>query len=371
MVVFGEDWGGLPSSTQYLVKQLVENRRVLWVNSIGLRQPTFQVRDLKRVWTKLTRKTPSQSKSEALPENLTVLSVVTIPAPRVKWARWLAKVMLKKQINQKLTEMGVEDFIFWTSLPTAVDLLGELGEAGEQKSVYYCGDDFSALAGVDHATVELREQELIKRADLIVTASDELSHRLHTERTRTLNHGVSFDLFAKPVSRANDLPDNGKPIAGFYGSISEWLNQDLLAMVISQLPDWDFVFIGKAVVDTKKIEKFKNVYFLGAKPHSELPSYSQHWQVSMLPFLQNSQIQACNPLKLREYLAAGTPIVSTPFPALIPYIQYVHQIETADEMVVALRTALVDDNRLSMKESVRNESWKAKADLLAKWIEAL
>lgn len=56
LIVFGEDWGKLPSSTQHLIKHLQKTRKVLWVNSIGLRQPTLTWRDVKRVFEKLLAK---------------------------------------------------------------------------------------------------------------------------------------------------------------------------------------------------------------------------------------------------------------------------------------------------------------------------
>ena len=45
MIVFGEDFGGLPSSTQHLVKHLPKMRKIIWVNSIGLRQPKLNRND--------------------------------------------------------------------------------------------------------------------------------------------------------------------------------------------------------------------------------------------------------------------------------------------------------------------------------------
>ena len=53
LIVFAEDRGGLPSSTQHLIKQLAKTRKVIWINSIGLRQPTFTLRDIKRAFNKL------------------------------------------------------------------------------------------------------------------------------------------------------------------------------------------------------------------------------------------------------------------------------------------------------------------------------
>ena len=52
LIVFGEDWGAHPSSTQHLISRIALNGPVIWVNSIGMRRPRFSARDLKRVWTK-------------------------------------------------------------------------------------------------------------------------------------------------------------------------------------------------------------------------------------------------------------------------------------------------------------------------------
>ena len=53
LIVFGEDWGRHPSSTQHLVKRLAADRRVIWINSIGLRRPRLRPADLKRIVQKL------------------------------------------------------------------------------------------------------------------------------------------------------------------------------------------------------------------------------------------------------------------------------------------------------------------------------
>ena len=52
MIVFGEDWGRHPSSTQHLVKRLAKDAKIIWVNSLGLRRPRFNISDLDRLKTK-------------------------------------------------------------------------------------------------------------------------------------------------------------------------------------------------------------------------------------------------------------------------------------------------------------------------------
>jgi len=373
LIVFGEDWGSLPSSTQHLVRQLNNSRKILWVNSIGLRKPRLNIADCRRALVKLSssRSAGPGIAAQSRPD-FSIVNPTTIPAPANRVERLLARKLLLRQLLPAIRRANLHRPILWMSLPTAVDLVGELGE---RATVYYCGDDFSALAGVDHLTVATREKELHEKADLIITASAALEQRFPATKTRLLTHGVDYQLFTKASARASDLPDNGKPIAGFYGSLSEWLDLDLLAATIRSMPHWDFVFIGKADVDVSLLESFANVYLLGPKPHSALPSYSQHWDVSLLPFVDNAQIRACNPLKLAEYLAAGTPIVSTPFPALQPYQSLVSIVRSADDMVVAIENSRLPAQRDCSVENRRNavahQSWQVRAERVSDWLESL
>ena len=252
--------------------------------------------------------------------------------------------------------------ILWASLPTALPAVGELGE---KAVVYYCGDDFSALAGVDHGPVLEMEQRLVEKADLILAASPTLAARFPSNKTKFLPHGADIDLFATPTPRAVDLPMD-RPVAGFYGSLSGWIDVALLGRVAQSLPDWWVVLIGDVRTDVSAIARLDNVRLLGPRPHDALPSYSQHWTASLLPFRDCPQITACNPLKLREYLAAGRPVVSTPFPALAPYGGVVMQAESAGAFVGCLRQSLDDDARnvSARRAAIAGETWEARAAMV-------
>lgn len=376
LIVFGEDWGGLPSSTQHLIKQLALTRKVVWINSIGLRQPSVSLRDMKRLWQKLnaskiadSEKQPTQPTPNS---DFTIVNPRTIPAPRSRLARFIARQLLLAQLKPIIKRARLQSPILWTSLPTAVDVAGHLDEAA---LVYYCGDDFSGLAGVDHHTVALRERSLAQKADLIMVSSKELLTKFPPDKTQLLTHGVDYKLFSEPAPRAKDLPNDGKYIAGFYGSISAWLDIPLLRDTILKLPDWHFVFIGKAVVDISAISCLANVTLLGPRPHQQLPSYSQHWHASLLPFVDNAQIRACNPLKLKEYLAAGQPIVCTSFPALAPYRGLVQIANNSAAMVEALQAATclpsLPGFSLSLRAKVVDKSWQARAQQVSQWLDTL
>ncbi|HHF2900161.1 TPA: glycosyltransferase [Vibrio alginolyticus] len=371
IVVFGEDFGGLPSSTQHIVKRLAANHRILWVNSIGLRQPKLDSKDIQRALNKLTRVFHNVGShkptldSETNP-NIHIINLLTIPAPSSALARKVAAKMMKHQLNKQLQALGFDKPVFWTSLPTAADVCAEMNPRG---LIYYCGDDFSALAGVDHDTVTKHERTLVNAANVIFTASETLSTKFPSHKTVTLPHGVNVSLFSEPAPKAKDLPDNGRKVLGFYGSLSEWLDYDLIAQVADQAPDWDLVFIGPNEFSDNPLPQRSNIYYLGPRAHHTLPRYSQHWDASWLPFVDNAQIKACNPLKLLEYLATGTPVISTSFPALMPYKHMLHIVQNVEDVCASLDHLIPPP--ANSKQYVQQQSWEARANQVDKLVRAL
>lgn len=371
LVVFGEDWGAHPSSTQHLMRHIAERRRVLWVNSVGLRRPRFNRKDLARAAGKVAAmieqrrrpatdtNQPTASHKADLPPGMELLSPVAVSWPSSRIAFQANRTLLRRQIRERLTKMSMERPILWASFPSALPAVGELGE---RKVVYYCGDDFGALVGVDHEPIMAMEKRLVERADLVLAASELLASRFPASKTVLVPHGVDLGRFATPVPRADDMPDEGRPIAGFYGSISDWIDTSLLAAAATKLPDWTFVMIGPIHTDVTQLQACPNIRFLGPRPHAELARYVQHWDVSLVPFRKTPQIDACNPLKLREYLAAGRPVASVDFPALAPYRAVVSVGEGADGFTAAIRTAYADGARNAERRAiVAGESWAERA----------
>jgi glycosyltransferase involved in cell wall biosynthesis len=371
LVVFGEDWGAHPSSTQHLVSFLAKNRKVLWVNSIGLRRPRLTLSDFRRLFKKLKALIHSQKAStESLQKQaVQVVQPKAIPFPGNRLARIINRRLLSSSLQPEITRKKLVNPVLWISLPTAVDVVGELNESAV---VYYCGDDFGSLAGVDHGPVLQLEKELAQKADLILVASQVIAARFSAVKTHVITHGVDYELFAGLVPRAPDLPEQGL-VAGFYGSLADWLDIDLICEAAKRLPDWTFLLIGSVSTDISKLRTVPNILRLGPRKHAELAAYSQHWNASLLPFLDTDQIRACNPLKLREYLAAGSPIISTDFPALDGYRDLISVVHSADELADALVNSINDGEgeREARRERVQKESWASQAQKVAELIDSL
>ncbi len=364
MVVFGEDWGRHPSSTQHLVRRLSGDRSVLWVNSIGMRRPRLNRADMHRLFEKANSifskrvQEPVLENRNVVPDNMRVLSPVAVPWPGNPAASAFNRVALGRQIRREMEAENIKKPLLWCSLPTAEVACNTLDE---RSVIYYCGDDFGAWQGVDHKPVLEAEKRLVERADLVIASSDHLLEKFPREKTILIEHGVDHDVFGTPAARPHDMPDD-KPVAGFFGTIGDRIHVDAIADAAEQMPHWNFVMIGPVQTDCSRLQACSNVIFLGERDHSVLAGYVQNWDVSLLPFRQGPDMDASNPLKLREYFAAGTPIASTRFKALKRYEQLVRVAEEDVDFPKAIEMALHDKKHNHLRrEFVAGESWDAQA----------
>lgn len=130
-----------------------------------------------------------------------------------------------------------------------------------------------------------------------------------------LPNGVAFRRFARPAAlppAPAGMPSGG-PVAIYVGALDEWFDEALLAAAARALPDWRFVLIGPPRLPFAALRALHNVTFLGPKPAAEVPAHLWHSTVGIIPFRRTPLIETVQPLKLHEYLAAGIPVVATPW----------------------------------------------------------
>lgn len=367
MIVFGEDWGRHPSSTQHIVQRLAADRDVIWVNSLGLRRPRLDQRDLARLAGKAASLVRRGQGCKADGETLrhpfkAIVNPHFLPLPGSRTAALINRRLLARQIGGVAMANGLKKPLLWASLPTALPVVGALDE---RAVVYYAGDDFAALAGVDHGPVLKAERKLAQMASLILAASSEIAARFDPARTVVLPHGVDYERFATPAPRTPEMP-TGK-VAGFYGSINDWIDIPSLAAAALALPDWTFVLIGRIETDVTPLTGLANILFRPAMPHAGLPRWSQHWDVSLLPFRRNRQIDASNPLKLREYLAAGRPVAATyRFPAIDAIGAPVATPLPGQPLAAAILSAQgMGGEVVAWRPRLAQETWEARASTVA------
>ena len=189
--------------------------------------------------------------------------------------------------------------------------------------VYDCMDLF---AGFPETTQQqlAQEEQLLQHCRLAVASSATLYQRLPPQRRALVRNGCDLDHFGSPASCRSfqrwPLAEQRRrytAVVGYYGAIASWFAIELLAEVARLLPDHLFVLGGSSEgCDLSAAADLENVVFLGELPYSELPAFLACCAVAIIPFRLDPLIQATNPVKLYEYLAAGKPVVATPLPEL-------------------------------------------------------
>jgi glycosyltransferase involved in cell wall biosynthesis len=165
-----------------------------------------------------------------------------------------------------------------------------------------------------------------------------------------------------------DIANLPHPIFGFFGLIRDWIDLDLLAEVARRKPDWHFVLIGDSKVDLTPYKASPNMHFLGPKPYEVLPAYCKCFDAGLIPFKINDLTIAVNPIKLREYLSAGLPVISTPLPEVLVYKEMVHIVRTPEDFLAAAAEALAVNSamRLKRQKAMAEETWPEKVGLICR-----
>jgi glycosyltransferase involved in cell wall biosynthesis len=362
ILCFSHDWSGDPLSKTHLMRILARDNRVLWVNSIGYRTPTVSKADVSRAFKKLKAATSQVNEAE---KNIFVLNPLAIPIYGQPRIRDLNRYLLRLQVKRAMRKLGFERPINFVFNPAAAVIAGALGE---QQIIYYCVDEYTAFSGVSSSSLAELEQQVMRRADMVIVSADLLykSKAPFNERTVIVRHGVDFEHFRKALDPQTVVPPDiaqlPRPVIGFFGLIADWVDLELMAHVARRFPQGSMVLLGKATTDLKVLEDVPNVHLLGRKPYEALPAYCKGFDLALMPFRINELTLNANPLKVREYLAAGLPVVSTAIPE-VEVLGLCRIGNDRESFVREVERALTDPGPSSGRsEAIRTESWEARVD---------
>lgn len=364
ILCFSHDWTGDPLSKTHLMRLLARDNRILWVNSIGYRSPSFgSKRDLGRIAQKLRAATEPMREVE---KNLFVLSPLAIPSFGSSALRKISTALLRKQVLRAMRKLGFRRPMNWVFNPAAGTLAGTLGE---ESIIYYCVDEYTAFKGVDAVSLAKIESDLLDKSDIVFVSAEKLLRSKVSARCRTvlIRHGVDFDHFTQALAPETVVPsaiaDLPEPVIGYFGLIADdWVDVPLLVRVARSFPTGSLVLLGKATTDLAALEREPNVRILGRVPYSTLPSYSKGFDVAIIPFPVTEVTLNANPLKAREYLAAGLPVVST----AIPEVEVLGECligKTPEEFIDQLKRALeVPGPDAGRSGRMKSEGWSARLE---------
>ena len=381
IVAFTKDWTDVPTCTTHVLRGMARTHPVLWVESVGTRRPRLGSRS---DWTRALRRVRTGFGRARLQENrLRVLSPLAIPKSMSSILRNLNRAFMSWHIGRELRGMrqgvptgGETVTEYWCFVPNAVDFLPAPRASRRDdrfKVVYYCADDWKKFRHLDGEWIADRERELLIRADVIFAVSRYLEHQCRDAvcgfggkqgetRVHYMPHGVEHSLFARALDPGTPVPDDlaelPRPIVGFYGNVYPWIDFDLVHRLAEAKPNWTFVLIGTRYCDVHRFDGVSNVHFLGRREYGDLPSYCRGFDVAMIPYdMSNPRMESVSPVKTRELLSAGLPVVSAAVPELIGFSSDVVICRQPSEWLAALERQISRADRRSISERMRGEDW--------------
>lgn len=367
ILCFSHDWTGDPLSKTHLMRVLSRENRILWINAIANRMPTTSSKDVSRIFKKLKNFTEPIREIEP---NIFVLNPLAIPAYGTRAVRKFNEKFLLGQVKRAMRKLSFKDPINMVFNPAAGLLAGKLGES---ELVYYCVDEYTAFTGAAKGLREI-EEDLFQRADFVIVSAEKLfeSKKDFNANTFIIRHGTDWKHFRKALDDETKVPEEianlPKPVIGFHGLLADWVDFELIKKVATHFDKGSVVLIGKIAVDAEQKVKIlngiSNVHFLGRKPYADLPAYCKGFGVALNPFAINELTLAANPLKVREYLAAGLETVSTDIPE-VRILQHCRVGKTHEDFISQIEDALKNPKpRAEISDSVAHESWEAKVEEL-------
>jgi len=276
--------------------------------------------------------------------------------------RRLNRSLLVRQLGSVIGAMH-EPPIAITTLPVVADLMGRLPVA---KWVYYCVDDFGKWPGLDRETMSKMEETVVARADLIIAASENLQARIKSvgRDSHLLTHGVDVDFWITPNQTVGSLDELERPLIVFWGVIDRRMDTAFVQNLAEQLTHGTIVLAGPEQEPDSALARLPRIHKTGSLPFAVLPALAREASVLIMPYVDEPVTRAMQPLKLKEYLATGKPVVVRDLPANRDWADALDLVSTPEQFVRAvkrrLETGLPPEHRQA-RGRLAHESWQSKA----------
>ena len=368
---------------------------MLWVNTIGTRAPRFDVQTMKRVtekfrqWgsSKISNRSNQNQSETAAPrvqthDNLQVINPKMWPWFGSGRDRRLNRWLLSRQLTSLISQLP-KPVVGLTTLPITADLPDALPV---DRWVYYCVDDFSQWPGLDGDTLRTMDRAMIQRADSLVAVSETLQKMIADEgrSSSLLTHGVDVDfwrvsenicragLHTRPDAKKSGQDGSGDPsyIAAngstvvFWGVIDRRMDTASLMQLSRDMTNGTIVLIGPQQDPDPAVLALPNVKTLPAQPITALPAIANQASVLVMPYADLPVTRAMQPLKLKEYLATGKPVVVNRLPSTDAWSDCLDVAESPEQFSRLVRERMssgIPTSQNSARNRLQQESWNSKA----------
>lgn len=372
--------GDYQKSTIQLMEALAREQQVLYVEYAFSWKDVWQgfrrgKKPYKRILGREPRLRQIESEGDGSLHVLTLPPILPINGLQAgflyeKLARfnaWIAAQTIRKTLNT----LGYKSPILLNAFNPFLGVFMQ-GMLDVKAEYYYCYDQIGA-ARWTHRHGPFLEARYLSQVDGLITSSAPLLAEKGKagQAGVVVKNGVNLSIFEQAF-RPNPRRGTG-PVLGYLGSVDDRLDIALLIQVLDQWPEARLLVVGRIMDEhlSRELGAHPRIELAGAQQPDALPAWVDKMDIGLIPFVTNEFTRFIYPLKINEYLAAGLPVVSTPFGDLSDFDSVIFQAKDSDSFVEMCREAWVNDqaeSRLSRKAFAQNHRWEARADQLTEWL---
>lgn len=319
LVLGTADWEQpIATNQHYMVRELAgTNWSITFVESLALRKPTFSLRDLRRIASRLKKAVSQRPRDDESwrprPKGLSVVSPIVFPRHRGV-ARLINRVLIKRAVRDWRSSSAPR--VLWCYTPTTYGL-----ENYADVVVYHCVDLLHTVPGIDPRVITAGETRLATIGATAIASSEAVARSL---RIRGFDSVHLWENVADTAVFESALTTGAERQPGraiFAGNLSP-AKIDYSLLVRLAESGVDVRLAGPRAegggVDDAQFNKLvqAGVTYLGMLSLEELAAEMVVASVGLIPYVINDYTRGVSPLKTYEYLAAGLPLVATALPGV-------------------------------------------------------
>jgi glycosyltransferase involved in cell wall biosynthesis len=263
----------------------------------------------------------------------------------------------------------MEDRVVLTTLPIVADLVGAVSV---RRWVYYCVDDFSCWPGLDGHTLGELERLLADRVDRVVAAGENLAERLRAmgREPTVITHGIDLQHWMVSAEDRTDvapLASLPRPRVLFWGLIDRRLDVGWLQSLRNAIPSASIVLVGPEQNPDPALQNVPRLHRVGPLTLGQLPIAAANADVLIMPYADLPVTRVMQPLKLKEYMATGKPVVARCLPAVEDWQDCLDAAGDEQQFVQAVQHRIetgVPTTQLAARRRLAKETWADKAQSL-------
>jgi hypothetical protein len=213
-------------------------------------------------------------------------------------------------------------YMFPAGYPKSISEIHSILDKGFKFIYEYIDELDESISGDLTKQIEIFNKLESLNPSIILASAKKLYHQMHARFSNKVllnENAVDIGHFKPHKRNVNKAPSDLKqiikkdtPIIGYYGAMATWLDYELINSMTKKMSHYDFIFIGidyngglSGLIDRP------NVHYLGPKNYKDLPSYSNWFDCTIIPFQEGDIAKATSPVKLFEYMAMALPTVCT------------------------------------------------------------